>query len=463
LRVTQLSPRNWTIRARIALTIFAACSAALLLMALAVFFGFRHSLLDNFDDNLQASAIAERNFVDVSGAQPSLQLSGQPDDLSSEDANFVRLLGKDGSFIAGEPTTPEGNREKAIAAKVLNGAQVIDTVRLRGASFRVFAVPIRSQGGITGVLIVGGRRDSVFETLGLLSTVLLFAVPSTSGVVAVLAFFIARRALRPVHQITQAARNIAAGDLSQRIGGAVTQDEVGELATTFNRMIERLEETIERERRFTGDASHELRTPLTAIEAALEVTLSQERTPEQYRVVLESVKTRTGQMTRMARQLLLLSRMDAQAMQRDFVTVQLNELLSAVMEAFSDEHPQTEVTGHQESPLAIHGDPELLARAFTNILDNAAIHAPGASITVGTSVSGQRAVVTFSDNGPGISLAHLPNILQRFERGNSPQERTGAGLGLAIVESIAQAHKGSVEITSSGSGTCVLLFFPLLD
>lgn len=454
---------EWTIRSRIALTIFAASTAVLMVMAAAIYVGFRKSLLDNFDDGLHARAVANVNLVDVRGPQPSLRLSGATQEPSQEDVTFVRLYNGAGELLAGNlATSALIPSEDGLVASALRGSTMFVTVKLDSFEFRVIAVPVIKDGAAIGALITGSRRDSVYETSDLLETVLFIAIPATAAVLAVLAFLIARRALRPVHNITAAARSIAAGDLSQRIGGVASRDEVGELAATFNAMIGRLEETIERERRFTGDASHELRTPLTAMEAALDVTLSQERRPEEYRNALQSVRGRTGQMTRMVRQLLLLSRMDANALQLEFTTIHLDELLEAVLDSFGDAHPEAALSWDLHSADAkIDGNAELLAVAFTNVLQNCVVHGgPAAQIHLELAAKGNRATVAIRDNGPGIPREFLPTIMQRFARGNASQLRTGAGLGLAIVESIVRLHNGTVAITSDSAGTTVAFDFP---
>ena len=454
------SSRSTTIRARIALAIFAASSGALILLALAVYFGLSKSLLDNFDDSLRTQATSESKFIDTSGGDPKLTLSGPGDDLSTDDAGFVQLFGRDGALIVSDEDFAIGDAEKRMVSQALAGRTALEDLRIAGFAVRVYASPVLRGDQVIGALVVGGRQDSVEKNLSRLRELLLLFVPATSALVAIIAFYIARRTLQPIREITLAADSIAKGDLSQRIEEGASHDEVGELATTFNRMIARLEETIERERRFTGDASHELRTPLTAMDAALEVTLSQERTAEQYRNVLVSLHKRTTQMMRMARQLLLLSRMDAGDVGRNFRPVNLTELLSTVVEAFGDEHPEVDVKFTQDGATSITGDSELLARAFTNVLENALVHAPGAAITVTSGREGGFAYVSFADQGPGIPPEQLPNVLRRFDRGAAPQERAGAGLGLAIVDFIVQAHHGRVTIENQPVGVKVTLYFP---
>ena len=348
----------------------------------------------------------------------------------------------------------------------LGGTTVFRTASIQGAQFRLVAVPIEQGGATAGVLVIGGRRDSVFETLGVLSAALLLVVPITGSGLAIIAFVIARRALRPVHEITVAAQSIARGDLSQRIRGVSSRDEVGELADTFNIMIELLEATIERERRFTGDASHELRTPLTAMETALDVTLSQERSPQEYRDALHSLQLRTRQMSRATRQLLMLSRMDANALPLDFAPIVLPELIEAVLDSFSDQFPAVTLTTDFEAPdaLLVNGDSEMLARAFSNVLENAAKHAgPTTTVKLQAHRVGKDVVVTVSDSGPGFQEEVLASPFERFRRGGDSLGMSGAGLGLAIVRSIVRLHGGDVSIANTPEGAQVRFRFLAAD
>lgn len=455
---------DWSIRTRIALTIFAVATAALVIMALAVFFTFRKVLLDNFDDTLRQRAGANLSLVDLSQDVPRLRLTLPPRAQSNDGESFVRLYSTGGDLLAADARSSGPlDAERMLLAQALRGGEAGAVLRYDRTSFGVLALPVIRSGAVVAVLLTGLQRDAVAEPLDILQVILLIAVPLTSGALAAGAFVIARRALQPVHEITATARSITAGDLRQRIVGVTSRDEVGELAATFNTMIGRLAETIERERRFTGDASHELRTPLTAMETAIEVTLSQQRTLAEYHAVLLALRAQTGRLTRMARQLLTLSRLDADSVRLEFVPVIVSELLEAVLDAFADRHPDVPLASRFSAPSsAIDADPEMLARAFTNVLENATVHGgPGVGITVELSVRAHQAVVTITDTGSGIPAELLPTIFQRFRRGDASRSRGGTGLGLAIVESITRLHHGSVTIDSSSRGTTVRFAFPL--
>jgi two-component system OmpR family sensor kinase len=262
--------------------------------------------------------------------------------------------------------------------------------------------------------------------------------------------------LRPVAAMAAVARQITEGDLARRIDGPPSQDELGQLASTLNSMIERLSETMERERRFTSDASHELRTPLTSIETSIDVTLSQTRPPAEYQRVLGMVRGQTRRLHSLTRQLLLLSRLDAKQVRDEFVEIELNGFLDAIVEAFRESHPGATVEmAPSPVPLEIRGEIELLARAFMNVLENAVIYA-GASAVVRVETqrgANQTAIVAIEDNGPGVPEHLAGEIFQRFRRGDEARHAAGSGLGLAIVEAIMLAHGGEVRLAPKTEST----------
>ena len=454
---------SWTIRTRIGIAIVATATAALVVMAVAVYLIVRSTVYANFDDSVRARAASNVSLVDLSGLQPKLR-SSATQLKSGEDIGFVRLYDAAGNMLGEDsPTIAVTPDEARLAAEAASDGRVLSTVRIGDSEFRLLALQIGQDGASPVVLVTGVRRTSIDETLDVLETTLLIAVPLTSLLLGIAAFVIARRALKPVHEITATARSIAEGDLEQRIGSVAARDEVGELADTFNSMIERLSETIERERRFTGDASHELRTPLTAMAAAAEVTLSQERTPDEYRSVIGTFRTKTAQMTHTVRQLLMLSRLDVGATAPQFIEIEVSELLEAVVASFAESHSGVEVDlSASQNDLLVLGDAELLAHAIMNVLENSAVHGgPAVAISIEVKLADDGAVaLRLKDNGPGIDPSLLPRVFERFHRGASSSNKEGAGLGLALVSSIARLHGGSVSISSDAGGTEVRFVFP---
>lgn len=450
--------RNWPIRTRIALAIFGLSTGLLIVMSFAVYRSFDRELGRNLDDTLRLRAASNLQLVDTNTSPAGLAVSLDPGLERSQGEVVLRLFDPNGRILVdASPAAMTAPSEAALVRKAAGGdSEVYGSVTLsQGEDYRVVASPVRSGGMVVAVLVTGIERSQVNEPLAILGLILLIAVPVTSLAVGLGGFLIARGALKPISTIAATASQIAAGDLERRINGVTTRDEVGELAHTFNAMIGRLAEAVGRERRFTADASHELRTPLAAIETSIEVTLRQDRTADAYRHALLTVATQAHRLTTLTRQLLLLSRLDAEQARAHFDSVELGGLVEAVAGSFAEGHPSAQIhVSIQDGPLEVRGDVEQLTRAFLNILENAAVHAgPAVEVAVSASSAGGRLLVRISDNGPGIDPELATDVFQRFRRGDGPRSSGGSGLGLAIVESIVRLHGGEIRLVSPGTGS----------
>ncbi len=447
------------IRAKIAFAILALSVGTLVVMSLAVYAAFERQLVNNLDDTVRLRASSNLQLIDSTQLPPTLNAGPDPGSERSEGRAVLRLFNVGGEVV--NDASPEAGTSPEERALVLRAAKegidIYATVDLGSdEDFRVVASPVRTSGTITGVLLTGVERSRVNKPLSVLRIILVIAIPMTSLFLALGSFWIARGALRPVARITTTARQIAAGDLRRRIEGVAAKDEIGELAETLNTMLARLEETVERERRFTADASHELRTPLAAIETSIEVTLSQSRGSAEYRHTLEAVRDQAQRLTSLTRQLLLLSRLDSEQAQREFERVDLRGVVEAVAATFAGSNPQATVSveGTNEV-IEVNGDIELLARAILNILDNAAKHVrPTVSVvvTVSKKPGEGRASVAIADDGPGIPNELAAEVFQRFRRGDTSRSTGGSGLGLSIVDGIMKLHGGEVRLGTSPNG-----------
>jgi signal transduction histidine kinase len=233
-------------------------------------------------------------------------------------------------------------------------------------------------------------------------------------------------------------------------------------------MISRLEQAFERERRFTADASHELKTPLAVLRGDIEVALRRERTPDEYRRVLQSSLEEIARLTKLTEDLLTLARSDAGESVLELEQVQLDQLAS---EARAYIAPLAESAGIAlsydvpSSPIAVEGDQKRLKQLLVNLLDNAIKYTPaGGSSRLALAVEDTNAVIEVTDTGRGIPSAALPHIFERFYRQTDPRDSrvTGFGLGLAISKWIVDAHGGMIEVDSQeGRGSKFTVRLPL--
>jgi signal transduction histidine kinase len=360
------------------------------------------------------------------------------------------------------------------------GASRYSMVQVDGEPFRVYSRPFMWDGRVENVIQIAYPLGDLQRVNREQLNTLLTLIPLALLVAGLFGIFMTDRTLRPVRQITQAAAQIGAEDLSRRLE-VTGQDEFGELAGTFNGMIgrleqaftrlegayRRLEQAYEQQRRFTADASHELRTPLTRIKGSASLALSAPRTPEEYSKALRVVDQAADVMSRLVRDLLLLTRTDADQLrlaQQPLAVLPLFQRAAAAVQEGTKPFVQIELP---DRPLAVQGHLDSLDRVLTNLVENAIRHTPeGGQITLSAREEGDEVVITIADTGEGIAPEHLPHVCERFYRVDAARSRAqgGAGLGLAICQSIVQAHGGKLEIESEvGWGTIVRVTLPGAD
>jgi heavy metal sensor kinase len=285
---------------------------------------------------------------------------------------------------------------------------------------------------------------------------------------ALLARRLCRRALLPVTNMAQAARTMSAAALHQRLPDAGTRDELEELSRAFNDLLSRLQESFERQRRFTGDASHQLRTPLTAMLGQMEVCLRRERSPEEYRQALAVVHQQAQQLRHIVEMLLFLARADGEARLPDLETIDLAAWLDEYRQRWAGHAREANilVEAWPHGPVPVQVQPPLLAQLLDNLVDNACKYsAAGSPITLRLARDAGKATLSVEDAGPGIAPADLPHVFEPFYRSAEMRKRgmAGVGLGLAVAQRIAQAFAGGLTIHSEpGRTTRFTLELPAL-
>jgi signal transduction histidine kinase len=318
---------------------------------------------------------------------------------------------------------------------------------------------------VTPVQLEGVQRAANRETLDKLrsysvSALLIFFVASFG-----VSWLIAGYLLRPIKRITQVARDISATDLSRRIDLHGPDDELHQLADTFDQMLGRLDAAFVSQREFIQDASHELRNPLAVIRTNLEVTLSDpDASPEDLRHTAEVVERSTERMTRLVDELLVFARHETPAIERHPV-----DACSLVHEAADEFRAPAEARGLRlewsaEPGLLVDGDRNAIRQALANLLANAIRLAPADTrVGVRAGREGPWIWMAVDDQGPGIAVEDRDRVFQRFWRGDGVQTagEHRNGLGLAIVRQIAEAHGGEVKLVSVvGLGSTFALWIP---
>lgn len=325
-----------------------------------------------------------------------------------------------------------------------------------------FVVKPMNVGGQNGLAILGspfdpyGLENRLIVTL-LLGSLLTIAVALGGGL------WLADRAMRPVKAITQAARTISETDLNRRLN-LNGKDELGELATTFDAMLARLQAAFERQRQFVADASHELRTPLTIVNLESSRALATKRSAEEYQRALGVIQSENEFMSHLVNDLLILARMDSGQQVIEKTPLDLSEVAIEAVERLVPLAEKNNVrleTGDLPEANML-GDRRYLLQMLSNLLENGIKYTAGDSkkVRIETGMEDGTTWAKVTDSGEGISPEHLPHLFNRFYRADKARTRAddeqsnGTGLGLSIVDWIVRAHDGEVRVESqSGMGT----------
>jgi heavy metal sensor kinase len=353
-------------------------------------------------------------------------------------------------------------------ADALSGINSYETFLVDGKHpIRVITMPILREKKLVNLVQVGTSLKSVKETLRNLRIFLFTSVPSVLIFATLFARFLARRALKPISKIIKTARDIGQGqELSQRIPVFKVQDELGQLALTFNEMMDRLENSFAQMRQFSSDASHELRTPLTVLQGQNELVLSKLRDPKEYQEVIISNLEEIKYMSKVLEDLFVLSRSDENQVLLNYKCMDLRDLMEEVCkhaEILAEEKDISIVIAFLEQ-VKINGDEVRLRQMVWNILHNGIKYTQsGGELKISLLEESGFALVSIQDTGIGIPEKDLPFIFDRFYRVDKARSKDegGSGLGLSICKHIAEAHKGKIEVESKpGLGTRFKIHIP---
>jgi len=300
-----------------------------------------------------------------------------------------------------------------------------------------------------------------------ISTLSLIILPIILIAAVLGGYFIAKRMLMPIKQITNASENISrGGDLKKRIELDSGKDELHQLADSFNNMIARLDESFEAERQFTSDVSHELRTPMSVIMAQCEYTLDEERTPQEYERALRLIRRQGRKMTKLINDMLDFVRLERRGTNYQIEKLNLSALVNSVCEDMSLIRERGISLEHEvEDEIWVDGNPALLSRLLSNLISNAYRYGKDdGHIKVRLKKSQDEVTLSVSDDGIGISREDKEKIFRRFYQADSSRTGSGTGLGLSMVKEIASFHGGSMSVESEpGKGSEFTFHLPVKE
>jgi two-component system heavy metal sensor histidine kinase CusS len=464
--------RSWSITRRLAVLYVSSTTALLLLAGGFLYWTLKRSLDSTRFAMLASKVEVLRHLLREQSDNPDV-LAGEVEHEASESQPlryYVRVLDQQGRTVVetsrmkelvpaplfpppmGTAADPRrGIEEKLRRHKAFLLLSAEATVGPAGREQRTLQIAVDISAG-TGLL--ANYRHKLQAMLG---AGLVFA--------AVAGVWVARKGMRPLVEITQTTQRITASQLHERIAGARWPAELAELASAFDAMLDRLQDSFTRLSQFSADLAHELRTPINNLRGEAEVTLSRARTPEEYQHVLASSLEEFERLSRMIDGLLFLARADDPNAILERVRFDSRKEIDAVLEFYDALAGEQGVEVICEGSAWLRGDPLLFRRAMGNLLANALHYTtPNGRINISIHRPEDEAVeISVQDTGSGIAPEHLPKIFDRFYRGGQsrPQVPGGTGLGLAIVQSIVRLHGGTVSIQSVlGQGTIVTIRLP---
>jgi signal transduction histidine kinase len=435
-------PARWPLRTRVALAFLAATGVALAVLGVFVQVRVGNAL----DDRLRSTVTAESDRLEavpgprrsaavqaLGGEVHAQLLTAQGDVLASSSLVADRVLGPAEVRAAG----PTGSVWREATVTVFDDDAAAEGQREQERERLVLLVrPVYD-----GVLVVGASREDVNEALGALRNQLLIAGPLALAVAGGLGYLVAGVGLRPIERMRVRAATISARSAGERLPVPAADDELRRLALTLNAMLERLDDGLQRERRFVAEASHDLRTPLALMLTEVELALAQQRTPEEQTRALHSIHDEVRRLIALAEE--LLDRASAQEGRLPIHAgpVDLVALATRVANRFQATAGGRAIRVTAPRPVEIRGDATRLDRALSNLIDNALRHGAG-DIAIEIRATGGGAELSVTDEGAGFA-------------GFDTSPADSDGLGLTIVREIVRAHGGTVEVRRADESTRV--------
>jgi heavy metal sensor kinase len=449
------------IRIRLTLAFAGAIGAVLASGGFLLYHHQATSLDRTLDQSLRARSADLAALVRQ--ADPTLR-EAPPGPVADATGSFAQVLDSRGRIHDQSPGLgPLPLLAGPLLSRALAGTLLVPREHRLGTDVRLLAVPLRGQEERL-ILIVGAPLRSRDQSLANLRSELLVGGPAALLLASLIGYLVAGAALRPVERMRVRAASITEQHLSERLPVPPANDEIARLGTTLNQMLARIERAVKRERSFVADASHELRAPLALIRTEVELALDLPRSGGELRAALRSIGEEADRLSQLADDLLLLARLDEGELPLRKEPLDISALLHDLAARFQRRAADDSRSIHVDAPeLLVEADRVRLEQALVNLVENALRHGAGTITLRGSSARGGLEIHV-ADQGRGFPDSVAETAFERFTRGDPARATSGAGLGLAIVRAVVEAHGGHVAVsTDPTSGTDVMLTLPATD
>jgi two-component system, OmpR family, sensor kinase len=427
-----------------------AAGMVIILVALGAFLYLQlgSDLLASIDMGLRSRGEAIVTAVEAGGGFPD-----QSGSLIDPDEAFAQVLNSAGEILDSSPIVRDAPLVSAATLHRITAARFLDRVVPGINPARLLIIP-HGPPAERMFVVVGATLSDRAEALSRLLALFAIGGPVALLVTSAAAWLLAGAALRPADRMRAEAAAMTDSDPHRRLAVPRTGDELERLAVTLNDMLERLHASLARERRFVDDASHELRTPLGVLKAELDLALSRPRDQRELEEALRRASADADRLARLAEDLLVIARAGDGQLPVHRAQVSLREVIAASCRAFRGPLAQRGATISVDAADAIVSvDPVRLRQALENLIDNAVRHVPiGGSVSISGGRENGSLKVVVTDSGAGFPAGFAERAFEPFARADGTDTSGGAGLGLAIVRAVAEAHHGSVVAENDPSG-----------
>ena len=454
------------IRNKLILLFVSIVALILFATSFAVYFFSANYRQDEFYTRLTAKARAvARLTIEVKEVTHEVLIKIENDNPLNLTMEEVRVYNSQNKILY---TSDEDNFIE-IDDRLLEQVREKHEVRFRRGEYECLGYLYTDQFGHF-VVIVAAVDIYGIEKLSNLRTILLITFGGAIFIIVISGYFYVGRMLQPIARVIREVDDISATSLHRRVDTGNGKDEMSKLSSTFNNMLERLEQAFTTQKNFIANASHEIRNPLTAILGQLDVSMLKERSAAEYIKVLQSVREDITTLKTVSNRLLLLAQASMEDVEKRFTVLRLDQLLWDSRTELNKLHPDYSISIDvdssidDESRMNVNGDEQLLKAAIINVLDNGCKYSVNNRVSVLLKSSGGKTMLQFKDHGIGIPEEDLPHLFEPFYRGHNTESYKGNGIGLSLVYRIVKSHFGDIRIQSQvNQGTVLTIFLPVTN